>query len=363
MSTFSDLVVRFRALFLRQSEERELDEELRDHVEREAAWRVRQGADPDAARREALLAFGGVEQYKEQVRDARGTRGLEEVAADVRYAARALIRNPAFSITTLVVLALGLGASALTWSIAHAVVLAELPYPEPDRLVRVVEQNSPTNRWALSTADVLAIRERQQVFEAWGEIQPGSAALSGTGTPERITIGRVSAGWFDAVGIRVGFGRAIEPGDEAVEAPPVVVLSEALARRRFGSADDAIGQSVSLDGVIHAIVGVLPRGRDDLGGVRAEAWPALKLRPPTRRGPFWLAGLGRLKEGVSIDAATRDLAGISAALLPVWPDFRDSTAKLTPYSLRELIVGTSARLLPYSASAAIATSGIGATAA
>lgn len=343
MSIISDGLVRLRALFLRHREEQEMDEELRDHIEREVAERMRGGASEVAARREAQLAFGGAERYKEQVRDARGTRGLEDLAADIRYAGRALRRNPAFTVTAFLVLALGLGASTVAWSVVQAVILAELPYPEPDRLVRVVEQNSPTNRWALSTADVLAIRERQQVFEAWGEIQRSTAALSGVGAPERITIGRVSAGWFDAVGIAVAAGRPIQRADEAVEAPPAMVISDRLAARRFGSPPSALGQSLNLDGVSHEIVGVLPSGRNDLGGVVADAWPALTLRPPVRRGPFWLGGLGRLKPGVSIEAAARDLASVSAGLLPAWSDFRDSTARLTPVPLREVVLGASPR--------------------
>ena len=343
MSILTDLGVRVRALLFRRSEERELDEELHDHLVREAAERIRRGATPDEARREAALAFGGMEQFTEQVRDARGTRPLEDLVADLRYAARGLRRSPAFTVTAVLVLSLGLGATAVVYSIAHAVVLADLPYPDPDRLVRVMEQNSPTNRWALSTADVTAIREQQRVFEAWGEIQRTAAALSGSGAPERVVVGRVSSGYFDAIGIPVARGRAIEPGDGAAEAPPVMVVTNALAERRFGNANSAVGKALTLDGVTHTIVGVLPPGRGTLGGASADVWPALKLQPPTRRGPFWLGGVGRLKPGVSIQAAERDLASVSDALLPLYTDWHDSAAKLTPIPLSSLIVGTAGR--------------------
>ena len=143
MSLFSDAVERIKSLFLRRRQERELAEELRFHVEREAEERLRRGVGPEAARREALLAFGGVEQYKEAVRDARGTRPLEELGADIRYALRGLRRNPGFAVTAVLVLGLGIGATTAVFSIMYSVVLAKLPYPDPDRLV-IVNQTAPT---------------------------------------------------------------------------------------------------------------------------------------------------------------------------------------------------------------------------
>jgi predicted permease len=339
MSLFSDLLERLRALFFRSRQEREMAEELRFHVDREAAERIRAGETPETARRAALLAFGGVEQYKEGVRDARGVRPLEELGADLRYALRGLRRNPGFTATAVLVLGLGLGATTAVFSVMHAVVLANLPYPEPDRLVIVVEKNSPTNMWNISTADATAVREQQRSFEAWGEITRGEAALSGTGNPERIAVARASAGYFKAVGVPVAKGRLIEPSDEASDAPPVVIVTHALAARILGGADRALGRAITLDGISHTVVGILPPGRDELGGARAPIWPALKLPAPVRRGPFWLRGFARLKAGVTIEMAAADLAAISARILPLWSDFPDSLAKLTPIPLRDRIVG------------------------
>jgi putative ABC transport system permease protein len=339
VSLLADVRERLRALFLRERAERELAEELRFHVERETDQRIHDGLSPDDARRAARLAFGGVERYREAVGDARGIRPLQDLGADIRYALRGLRRHPGFTATAVVVLALGLGASTAVFSVLRSVVLADLPYPEPDRLFVVFEQNSPTNRWALSTADVRAIQEQQHSFAAFGAVQRAEAALSGVGTPTPVEIGRVSAGFFQALGVTVARGRAIEPGDEAAGAAPVVVVSHGLAERVLGGADVAVGRSLTLDGVSYGVVGVLPAGRDELlAGLPTQAWPALKLSPPTRRGPFWLRGVGRLADGVTPQAAARDLSGISRRLLPVWSDFRDSTARLTPVSLREVIL-------------------------
>ena len=343
MSIVSDLTVRIRSIFRRGGEEHEMDEEVRFHIEREIQQRLRGGEDAETARRQAMVQFGNVEHHKEDIRDARGTRPLENLVADIRYALRGLRRNPAFTLTGILVLGIGIGATATVYSIVHSVVLADLPYPEPERLVRVVEKNSPTNMWALSTADVSAIRERQRVFESWGELARAEVALSGGGTPERVIAARASSGYFRAVGIPVARGRAITPSDETADAPAVMVVTDAFAERRFGSSAGAIGASLSLDGIPHTVVGVLPPGRDELGGIRSEVWPALKLPPIVRRGPFWLRGIGRLKPGISLETATADLSRISADILPLYPDFRDSTARLTPQPLQEAIVGRSGR--------------------
>ena len=344
MSAFSDLLVRVRALFFRSREERELDEEVRFHIDRDTAERIRRGDQPDVAQRRASLAFGDVEHYKEQVRDARGTKSLEDLGADIRYALRGLRRNPGFTLTGILVLGVGIGATATVFSIVHSVVLADLPYAEPDRLVRVVEKNSPTNMWALSTADVVSIRERQRVFSEWGELARAEVALGGTGSaPERILIANASSGWFRVFGVPVAKGRPILASDETQDAPQVAVVTDIFARRKFGDADAALGKTFTTDGLPVTIVGVLPPGRNELGGVRSEIFPALRLRPIQRRGPFWLRGVGRLKPGVTMEAAASDLSRISAEILPLWTDFRDTTAKLTPQPLRQSIVGRSTR--------------------
>jgi putative ABC transport system permease protein len=342
MSFLSDVAERLRAVFFRSRQERELAEELEFHVQRETDERIRGGTAPELARQEARLALGGMEQTKEAVRDARGVRPLQELGADVRYALRGLRRNPGFAVTAVLVLGLGLGATTAVFSVMDSVLLAPLPYPEADRLIRVFEQNSPTNRWGLSTVDVTAIREQQTSFEAWGAAQRDEAALSGAGRPERIVVGRVSAGYMKAIGIPVARGRPIETPDEAPGTPAVVVVSYALAERVLGGIERALGRSLNLDGISHQVIGVLPPGRDELGGLRAAAWPALRLRPPTFRGPFWLRGIGRLKPGVTLEGATRELAVVSVRLLDRWP-FPDRTARLTPVPLRVTIVGAASR--------------------
>jgi putative ABC transport system permease protein len=320
----------------RGRQERELEEELRFHLEREEEARARAGsADP---RREALVAFGGVERIKDDVRQARGVQPLEELAADLRFALRALRHNPGFTAAVALVLGLGIGASVAVFRVVDTVLLSDLPYPHAERLVRIVEQNSPTNLWALSTVDYQAIRDQQRSFDAFGVVQRGEAALAGAGSPQLVHVGRATAGYFAALGVTPELGRLVEARDEPVGAPAVVVVSHAFAERSLGGAAAALGCAVTIDGVSHTVIGVLPAGVNALAGVPAAAWPALQPPPPTRRGPFWLRGIARLRAGLTVEDAQRDLAGISRRLLPLYSDWHDSTALLTPGLLREAMV-------------------------
>ncbi|HSB53401.1 MAG TPA: ABC transporter permease [Gemmatimonadales bacterium] len=344
MSFLSDLRLRFSAMLFRHRVERDLDEELETHLELETDARRRAGLPPEEARRQALLAFGGVERWKEATRDARGLALWDGLVLDLRQSMRTLRRQPGFTFAVILVLGLAVGVSTAVFSVVRTVLFSELPYPDAGRLLRVYQQNSPDNRFGLSTVDVQAILAEQHSFEAFGVVQASEAALSGTGSPERVVIGRATAGFFRAIGLGPYAGRLIAPEDERHDAPAVAVVTFALAERTLGGADRALGRSITLDGVSHTVVGVLPRGYQDLAGLQAVAWPALRLDPPTRRGPFRFRGIGRLRPGVTLADATADLSGISERIFPVWAtSFRDQRARLTPYSLRRTIVGDTGR--------------------
>ena len=339
MSIMTDLSERLRALFRRHRADRELDEEMVFHLDRDIADRIARGADPREARRQALVALGGVVQVKEAVREARGIQPLEDLAADVRHAVRALVASPAFTLTVILVLGGALGAATAVFAVADATLLSDGRYGISDRLVRLYQTNSPTNRFSLSSVDARALLEQQRSFDAVGLVRRSDIALSGAGAPERAGASRATSGFFAAAGARAEAGRLITPSDELESAPPVVVVSHAFAAERFGSRPP-VGQDIVVDGVHHTIVGVLPQGVTEIAGIRSRIWLPLKIKTPLRRGPFWLAGIGRLRPGVSLDAATRDLAGISARVFPLWASsFRDQSARMTPVPLRDSILG------------------------
>jgi putative ABC transport system permease protein len=327
--------------------DRDVDAEMRLHVAMEAEELAHtRGLTPEEARRQALVAFGGVERYKEAHRDARGVRWLDELAQDLRYAVRGLMHAPAFSLSAVLVLALGIGASTAVFSAVDAVLLTRLPYPQDDRLVRIYQQNSPTNRWTLSTVDFRAIEEQSRAISAVGAARPKQVAVSAGREPERMATGFANSGFFRALGVRPARGRAMEPRDDVAGASPVALVGHRFATESLGGDASAVGRSITIDGVAHTVVGVLPAGVNELAGMHAEIWPVLQLEPPTRRGPFGLLVVGRLANSATLDAARRDLVGISERIFPLWQSgFQDKTARLTPVPLREAILGDAGHTL------------------
>lgn len=285
--------------------------------------------------------------HRGRVRRARGG-SLSSLWQAVRWAGRGLRRDPVYALSAGSILGVAVGAVAVVAAVSACVLLSPLPYPEAQRLVRVGQVFQALDGVAtLSAVDALAIEEQQTSFESFGVVAGSTAALAGDGEPERIRVGRATAGFFATLRVPAEVGRLVGPEDEEAGAPPVVVLSHELAERRFGTAAAAVGRSVQIDGASHEVIGVLRSGRDELGpGVRAQAWPALRLGTPTRRGPFGLRGVGRLRRGVSVTEANRELATIGERIFPLWASsFRDRTARLTAVSLRESIVGDAARSL------------------
>jgi len=341
------LAKRLRALTHGDSLDRDVAHEMRLHIEMEAKDLARMhGIPADEARRRAAIAFGSVDRFAEEHRDARGVRWLEEITQDVRYAARALRRSPGFTITATLVLALGIGASTAIFSAVDAVLVSRLPYPDDDRIVRIVQQNSPTNRFGLSAADYLALTAEQRSFAAVGAQRGREVTLAVDGRVRRSNIGAADAGFFSTLGVRAARGRLVTTSDVQANAF-VAIASHAFAVREFGGdGSSALGRVVTIDGATYSIIGVLDRRVRDLAGVRVELWTALRVPTPERRGPFNLRVIARLRDGATLESATRDLAGVSERIFPQWAaSFQDRTARLTPYSLRDTMLGNAGQTL------------------
>lgn len=352
----SRLKRRVRALILPQTVDQDVAEEMRAHIEYETLSLVQQqGLSHSEARRQAMISFGGVERFTEEHRDARGVQPLREFAEDLRYSARTLRRSPGFSISAILVLALGIGASAAMFSAVDAVILAHLPYENDEQLVRIFEQNSPTNRWTLSVVDIQAIEQHAKSFSALGALRLREVGVTAGKAPERQSAGFINAGFITALGVRVAAGRALLPDDERPESPAVVVLGHTYATREFGSPPNALNAVVTVDGIAHRVVGVLGASETHLGYFRADLWPILRRSVPNRRGPFGIFSIARLKPGVSVEAAKRELNDISLRIYPDWQaGFADKSARLTPYSLRETVIGnTSGPMWLFSSSVAL----------
>jgi predicted permease len=335
-----------RALLWRDVVEHEMGDEMRLHLERTTERLMARGMPPTAAAAAARREFGNIGVIQEDARDARGTRVVEEWWKDICYATRALARAPIFTISATLVLALGIGASTAIFSAVDAVLLARLPYTHDEQLVRVFEQNSPTNRWGLSVVDAQAIAQFGHAFSGVGTLRSRDVSVAAGHDAERLAAGFIDAGFLETLGVDVVAGRRLSRDDERPEAPAVAVIGNQYAVRSFGSAAAAIDQVVTIDGIAHRVVGVLGSSDGRLVNRSADVWPILRQPTPTRRGPFGLLVVARLRPGVTIEAARHELADISIRIFPDWQaGFQDRVARLTPYSLRETIIGDSTRPL------------------
>jgi predicted permease len=291
---------RLRAIFRRTQAEQELDEELRGHLERHIQDNIRKGMPPAEARRAALLAFGGLEQIKEDCRDERGVAFLETLLQDLRYALRMLRRSPAFTTAAVLSLALGIGANTAIFTLIHAALLRSLPVERPGELYQVRKWSPRSNNWieSVSYPFYLEMREASADF---GQILANSPydvmVRIGSGGPERVRIDRVTGNYFSMLGVSAELGRTLTPSDED-RSEPAVVLSHRYWDRRFGADRGVVGRRIVIDGSSMTIVGVAARGFGGLDShLAVDAWyplTAIKVAMLPRPSANWLRALLRL---------------------------------------------------------------------
>jgi putative ABC transport system permease protein len=259
---------RLRAIFRRNAIEQEMENELALHLEMEAQANIRRGMSPEAARRQAVLALGGLEGTREAVRDSRGVRPIEDLVRDVRFAFRSFARTPGFTITAMLVLALGIGATTSIFSAVRAVVLRPLPFAEPDRLYMLWETNPEMGgeTQMASPANYLDLKERVASFadvEAYGSLW--QAPITGLEQPVALRAMPVTGGFFSMLGVRPMLGRDFTEAEtwasatwRAGETP--LLLSGDTWRSVFGGDESVIGTSVTFNGGAARVVGVMPEG-------------------------------------------------------------------------------------------------------
>ena len=308
--------------------EEQLQKELQFHVEEYAADLIEQGCDPAEARRRARLEFGGVEQVKEQCRDARGTRWLDDALQDVRYALRTLRQRRGFAIVALSTIAIGIGATTIMFTVVNGVLLKPLAYEEPDRLVVLQEETSYStqygNHWAFSYPNYLDVRQgvRGLAMAAW---RFNSGTLTGEGLPEYVQGFQISANLFSMLGVALERGRAFLEDEDRAGGAPVAIVSRNLWQRRYGGRPDIIGERLVLDGTPFTIVGVVPdhfqlAGEGDVFTPIGQG-PA---RPLTNRNAHpGIRVWARVQPGSTIDDVRAQIAVIGRRLAEEYPDSND----------------------------------------
>ncbi len=308
-----DLVLRLRSLFRRESVERELEEELRFHFDQQVESSLRQGLTHDEAVRRARLAFGGIDQIKEEHRDARGLGFIVDLGRDVQYGARQIRRSPGFAVLAMLCLGLGIGVNTAIFSVISAVTLQPLPVADAERLVGITRDGS--TGWAYAVYRDLETRSRtlSGLTLSW----PMEADLDLDGNSQFVTSEAVPANYATVLGIRLSHGRWFADDGE-----PAAVISHAIWQRRFNLSPDVLGRRVRSHSESYTVVGVAPpEFTGVLAPLRTDLWVPIRTRPfiasrleegERQSGPFML--FGRLRHDASATGAAAELNAIDAQL-------------------------------------------------
>ena len=360
-----------RAFFKRLGElarsrkvDRDLHDEIETHLDLLADELVRRGMTRDDARAAARREFGGVDQTAEVVRDRRGFRVVDALLQDVRHAVRLLTKSPSFTVTAVLTLALGIGATTAVFSLVDAVLLRPLPYPDESRLVALNEFNvglqprvmtthgtplsTPTplapRPMAVSPANLVDYQARAKSFSSIAAYANIARNLTQAGTPERLLGEQVTWNYLSVLGVQPSMGRDFQPADDRPGAPLVAIITRGLWQSRFGGDSAILQRSVLLDGLPYTIIGVLPetfvpvsqfRGPDPVTFLEPIAFPAALL---ASHGDHEVNCVGRLRPGASLASAQADLDAITADLGRQFPQSNTNVRAMTQ-PLSEAIVG------------------------
>ncbi len=244
---------------------------------------------------------------------------------DLRFALRGLRQRPAFTVTAVLTLALGIGAVTAIFSVMNGVLLRPLPYDRPDDVVMLHMTWTGTPRGPLSQPEYWEMREQARSFSDLAGFSNGTLTITGSGTPERLQAGYVTSGAMALLGVAPARGRGFAAEEDLPGRPPVVLLSDGLWRRRFAADPDIVGRTLIMDDAPTTVIGVMPPGFQlptHYAGEGMELWTLLQLDPAidrTERGWHWLNVMGRLREGVDVEAANREVAVLAAGMSERYP--------------------------------------------
>src|SRR6266436_9260543 len=331
MRWYYKLPLRLRSIFHKNGAELDLSEELQFHLQNQIDEYVAQGMNPKEARHAALRSLGGIEQAKEECRDARKVNLIENFLQDVRYGIRMLRRSPGFSILAILCLTLGIGANAAVFSWIEGILFR--PYPGVAHQERLVALGGTSRGEArgnpLSWPDYLDLQRSCTLCETLFVSKITGTTLSIGERAERTTGSIVSANYFDAIGVPPLLGRGFLPGeDQGQSAHPVAVISYQLWRGRFRGDPQIIGKTERLDGAVHTIVGVAPEGfYGTFVGWAMQFWVPASMEETFEsggykledRGARWIESYARLKPGVTQQQAQQEFAAISQRLEATYP--------------------------------------------
>jgi predicted permease len=340
----------FNALFRRKKTEKELNEEVSFHLEMEIEKNVRAGMSREEARRVARVRFGGVEQVKEEVREERGVKPLEDLLIDLRYALRQVRRSPGFAAVAILTLALGIGANTALFSVLRNVILTPLGYDQPQQLVRLYQaflENPDGKNW-VSGAAFLDYREQLDGLESAAAIynyRDRGFTLTGFGPPRRVSMMLVSSDFFQVYHTYPVIGRGFYREEERGSAR-IAVISHRLWTALSGGDAGILQQRLILDGDAFEVVGVMPEDFVDVVGGDVDLWIPLELQDQNatqNRGNHYLSVVARLRPDVSLGEAQAQLEALSRSQAEMYRGHEDWTARF--YPLHGDLVGNTSTML------------------
>ncbi|MDD5544959.1 MAG: ABC transporter permease, partial [Acidobacteriia bacterium] len=346
MSWFTSIRTFASALFQHTRIDREMEEELRLHIQHRADDLERTGLPRSEAERRARIEFGGVEKVKEECRETSPTRFLEILVQDIRYAIRMLRKAPGFTAIAVLTLALGIGANTAIFSVINAVLLRPLPYKNPDQLFFLPESNPKQGRdvFGMSWPLFVALHDHSPVFSDIAGSAIHALTLTGRGDPSEVRTVVVTPDFFSVLGITPMLGRTFIPDDNMPGSEPTVILSEMLWRNKYGADSRILGSTITLDQRAFTVIGVMPLYfRSPFLNQGEQVWIPL-IHDPLFSGwithpqeEHWLPVIARLRSGISLARAHAEVDTTSARLVPTYPTEKGWQVQFRP--LRQVLVG------------------------
>jgi putative ABC transport system permease protein len=329
MRALRKMRLRCQSLFNRSRLERDLEDELRDYLNRETERAIAAGSSPEEAMRQALLSLNGAERLKEECRDARGIRWVEDTVSDLRFAVRTLRKAPVFTVTVIAALAFCIGVNTAIFSVVDTVLFRPLPFPDQERLVAVTEGVPGLGFPVMpfSCPDYLFIAANNHSFAVTGTYRTQSYEISGAGQPRRVIGARITASLFQVLEVPPTIGRAFTQ-EEDEHSKRVAVLTGGFAQNTFGTPDRALGHTIFLDRTPYTVIGVMPRSfsfpirGSRFNGQSADLFVPVSWNNNDRQqtvSNFDDSMVARLKPKVTIRQANEEIRGLVKRITESYP--------------------------------------------
>jgi predicted permease len=312
----------------------ELEQDIRDHIDRETHENIARGMAPEEAHYAALRKFGNVTKVQEDTRDVWSFVWLEQLLQDVRYGFRQLRRSPLFALAAIFTLAIGIGANTAIFTVVHAVLLQPLPYPDSDRLAIIWSGLGDEHRAPASEYEVVQLRERSHLFDQIGGIWVRNSIVPGEGEPEQVKLGVVTDNFLSLLCRKPALGRLFAPEDVQANVPDTLIISYGLWQRRFGGDPGIIGRGLRVGDGSVTVVGVLPQDfrlifpDDSSVPPNVDLFMPLGFASAKPDGSSYLRTIGRLRPEANFVQAQSEFDGIAAQLRRTVPAFDDEKFSL-----------------------------------